>query len=158
MHVTPQSEINWTSAINFDVKCWSFHVGYNLWWRQKEKVRLVSAWDKQVAIMHFSFDPDTPFTLQSFSKATISDHFLGTVADPSLGADPGIVLVKPEDLNIDSAAHPSVIGHKIFGTIGYTLEWACQPIEISLGAAYQVNSDRNMVQDWNTWLQFSLPV
>lgn len=160
MHVTPQSEINWTSALNFDVKGWSFHVGYNLWWRQKEKVRLEKSWDKQVAIMHFPVNGGAvaPFTLESFSTATIKDHFLGVPGALNAGADPSIVLVKAEDINLDSAAHPSVIGHKIFGTIGYTLQWACQPIDLLMGGSYQVNENMKTVQDWSIWMQVSLPI
>lgn len=161
MRVCPRSEINWTNDLSFNMHCWSFHTGYNLWWKAREHVRLKDSWTKQVSIMHFTSNENNPFALESYSQAMIKNHFIGpNAANPGQGDDGPLsaVLVQADNLDIDSAASPASIGHKIYGTIGYDTTWSQLPLEVLLGASYQVNNSKKTVQDWSLWFQLSLNV
>ncbi len=160
MRVSPGSEINWTNDLSFNLSCWGFHIGYNLWWKANEHVKLKSSWAKQVSIMHFSSTEDNPFDLESYSKATIKDHFIGPVGNLNQNDD-GVgsaVMVTADNLDLDSAANPSNIGHKIYGSIGYNTTWSQLPFQAVAGVSYQINKNKKTIQDWGIWFQISLNV
>ncbi|MBS1988540.1 hypothetical protein JST56_06160 [Candidatus Dependentiae bacterium] len=159
MKVTPQSEINWTNQLNLSCNNINFNIGYNLWWKDKEQVKLAHEWNKEVAIEHFSTQADFPFRLESFSQASIKQSInQAGASDGLVGDNPIIKLVSKDNLNLNSASFPGAIGHTIFGSIGYATDWKKQPINLNFGSSYQVNSSKKVMQDWKIWLECSLNI
>ncbi len=39
VNIIPRSTIQWWLGLNYEVCNWDFEIGYNLWWRQKEKIK-----------------------------------------------------------------------------------------------------------------------
>ena len=72
--VTPQSELNWLTSFNGRFHSFFFETGYNLWWKDREKVALKNAWTEEIAIARLFSDITTgaPFNIASASTARIS--------------------------------------------------------------------------------------
>ncbi len=107
--VTPQSELNWLTTLHAGYHAFFIEAGYDLWWKDREKVVLKNAWTEQIAIAGLFKDLDVPFTLNSVSRAKISDSSYDDVINNPDATQP--TLVQSSDLNLGSAAHPSRISN-----------------------------------------------
>lgn len=164
LNVVPQSEINWLTSMRYNRHNFFIESGYNLWWKDKEKVSLKHAWDEQIAFAHQAFgigDAATPFNgfpfaIQSASQAKVSQHT--NIAQGTGGAAGDLVttLIQASDLDLKSAAMPSRMTHKIFLTTGLNGTWDCKPVSIAVGGAYEFAQNNAALEQWSVWLKCNL--
>ena len=160
--VTPRGVLNFWAALHFQ-RCNShFEVGYNLWWRQAEKVRLNNkACGSNGCIIQNGpnsaniaagnvgiIDLDNVCTPVTSSTATISDTTSELVADSTFTP------VTLADLNLASAAHPRVLTNKFYGSFAYDVRIYDRPLNIGLTGSYEVSKDRNAFNQWGALLTF----
>ena len=86
-------------------------------------------------------------------------HFLnqqGIKFDTNSTGEVQLVKIKESDLNLASAAHPCMVAHTLWGTLGY--KWDCVefPFFISGGGSYEFSADNNGLHRWTLWGKFSI--
>lgn len=160
MHVKPglQFDVNW--ALVYNSECgFEVEVGYNLWARQAEKVRLATPWQVGPAIVNVP--QATPPASNMINRiSNIGADFNGvainlTAVNP---ATPNtLYLIQPGDLNLNSAACPGALTQTIYGTFGYEVNW-CWPSMIAVGASYEWSKINTALTRWTAWGKFSISI
>ena len=154
LYVTPKFQLNWLTILHVNFEFLNIEVGYNLWFRQKEKVEL-KIWDESIYICHTQFNQPlaNPTETHSFSQARI-DLDINTAG----GADPNIIYVSQQDLNIESAVHPKIFSHKIYAALQISGEWKDNPVATSVSGAYEFANSNKSLENWSIWFQVNILV
>jgi hypothetical protein len=150
LKVSPGVDLNWLTSLSLKDNNFYLEAGYNFWCKQKEDVKLRNSWNNQdIAIAGLTFTEGDYFGGQSFSNAIIS------TAINSVPFDNATIYVKQNNLNLNSAAHPSQITNKFYLNVGYNYKYKKNPLLISVGSSYEFADQNKSLEQWGLMLQFS---
>lgn len=145
VNVNPRSTIQWWVALNYEYCNWDFEVGYNLFWRQKEKL-------KQNCIQL----PNTigVYNLNGcgISQVAASD---ATMFDPGT-ADIAFVPLTPSNINVPSGLAERLLTNKVYGAVSWDgcicdcFEWFA-----GFGGAYEFVSNHDKCAAPANWAVFA---
>lgn len=136
--VTPGSQIDTWAALNYNWKGLTIDLGYNFFWKEKEKVCLkCNDWcDNKYGIAAFDY------TVGVNDVFTIADH-----------AQPAGSAINRANIDTSVAQTPEILSHKIFGSLGYIFkEWKC-PLMLALGGAYEFGDGRAAADGYTLWVK-----
>lgn len=89
---------------------------------------------------------------------TIAKRFLAADDDIAIPiANYSSAVIKPGDLDINSAAIPSTMSHIVYLTVGY--DWPecwCSPVQAGLGGSYEFSSQNTSPDRWLIWFKASV--
>ncbi len=162
LKVTPRSTINLWSALHYQYSSFGFEFGYNLWYRQSEKVCLDDCcWDDEAigfldAQRAFAVTNCASFT--SSSKAQLCNG-LGPVAlaaGTAAAADEVFTPITRADLNLTPAAHPSALSNKIYAAVSVDSKFFDTKASIGFGGAYEFGECGRSLNNWSVWLKTAL--
>jgi hypothetical protein len=145
VEVTPRGTVDFWLALNQKIHSWNIEVGYDLWWRQKEKVELPCCPTPLDANTLGIADIACPTSGTTASTATISQSVYQVTSDPSF------VALTDSNLNLNSAAHPNVITNKVYLASSYSLERPHCRYTFGLGGSYEVACNPNALNQWAAW-------
>lgn len=143
--VTPRSTLDMWLAAHYHYCNWHFELGYDLWWRQAEKLCLgacgiASGYGIQTLNI-------CPMGATTASTATISQAVSGA---NGVTNDASFVQLQTIDLNVNSAAHPSAHSQTVYGTLGYAANFCDCPMLLGVGASYEFDA-HNALSQWAVW-------
>ena len=145
VNVTPRSEINFWTALHYERCSWDFELGYNLWWRQQEKVSL-SQHPAISSLGIFDLAGAGVLNAVSASTANISQGVGGT--NPVV-SDATFVPLSITNLNLHSAEHPRALTHKLYAAFDYRNCWCDKPVLLGVGGSYEFARPRaNALEQW----------
>ena len=180
MRVSPRFSFDFNTALVFGHGCgFNAELGYNFFARQAEKVQLKTAFPTNLAIVGFDADGDIdPTLINRFSN--IGDNGFGSPAtvdvtciDPATTTvvpvssnfpaqgQPGFVAgstIRPQDLNLLSAAAPAVLTNLVYASVGYNWDDRCYPIFVGLGGSYEFTSNNAGLDRWLVWGKFGVSI
>lgn len=142
--ISPRSTIQWWLGLNYEYCDWDFEIGYNLFWRQKERLKQdCIPLPTTVGVYNLNGCGVAALTA---SNATMTNS--GT-------ADALFVGIPSSNINIDSGLAGKVLSNKIYGALSWT-GCACDCFEwmAGFGASYEFVSkhDRcNALQSWSVF-------
>jgi len=148
MKVTPGYSYNMNAAfvVNSD-RGFSGELGYNVYARNQECVSLDCGWQEGPALKAQLGDGTTQPLRDITPNIDINEELT-----PVPLADYEDSIIKLEDLNLDSAAHPAYISHTVYATTGYRWDKRVYPTFAALGASYEFSTVSNAVLDrWTLW-------
>ena len=160
LSVTPSNMIDFILSVNYVRDPLTFEVGYDLWWRQTERVTLeVTSQPVAFAVKTFRPLPGEPITVviyditgccpkTSLINATICQAIPGIGALPS---DAQPIPISNADLNLRSATKSSVIFMKLFG--GFTYSGRHYPGVIGIAGSSEFIGPKNALLNWGIWLK-----
>ncbi|MDR3647281.1 MAG: hypothetical protein P4L22_07095 [Candidatus Babeliales bacterium] len=161
--VTPRGVVNFWAGLHFQKCDWHFEAGYNLWWRQAEKISLnnrgcgstkgctVSNVNGNVINGNIGiFALDNICTPLTASTATISDPTSAIVTDSTF------IPVNISELNLASAAHPRTLTNKVYGSLAYDIRVYDRPLNMGITGSYEFSKDRNAFNQWGILLTFDV--
>jgi hypothetical protein len=149
--VHPASTINWWSALHYNYCAWNFEFGYNLWWREEEKVCLKQT-IQPVGI--YDMVGDCKGNPTSASNATIADGMLpGPNQTPS---DPAFTPLTNADINLKSGAAPSALTNTIYAGLSYNSTMYCFPTLIGLAGSYEFARCNSAIDQWGVWFDLAV--
>ncbi len=146
-----------------------FEVGTQLFARQTESARLACPWVEGPGIAGTALPstPTTPYNIATRTESNANMHTwdYGLISDDvdqsktvftndCTGVGVNTYIFRPikfEDLNIQSALHPTTLGHTIYGTFGWQDKKACYPWFVSIGASSQWGVDNSILYRWSAW-------
>lgn len=146
-NVTPRGTIQWWLGLNYEYCDWDFEVGYNLFWRQKERLKLVankcSVFPTTIGI----------YNLNScgLSNVTASNATMINPGTPDALFVPLII----GNLNVLTAAAGRVLTNKIYGAFSWT-GCACNCFEwmAGFGASYEFVTKHDTCSALQNWAVF----
>jgi hypothetical protein len=158
VHVWPRSSFNANNSFVFKTNGFVAEAGYSTYYRQEEEVKLACPWPDNVYIVGIDQTNTTVFVTES--NATMR-RFLNTQGinfdtDPNNPAEPNIIAVSENDLDLRSAAHPCTISHALWGSLGYQWNDICIPTLISGGGSYEFSSENLALHRWTVWAKAML--
>ena len=137
--VSPRFANNFNTAFVYTHCDFMAELGWNFFARQREKVELQNwAGAAQVKDIGGAGNTNTARTI----KNNYPDSFVDVADYQALALS---------DLNLDSAAHPAVLSHIIYGAIGYNWSDRCYPTFIGLGASYEFAHVNTAISHWTVW-------
>jgi len=140
--VRPGSTIDFWTALHWERCNWGVEVGYDLFWRQTENVRL-----KEIPALTglgiFDLRGASVLNPASASTATIAQSVAQVVSNATF------VSLQASDLNVQSAAHPRALTHKFYGAVDYRLCWCDYPILLGIVGSYELARPKaNALEQW----------
>lgn len=155
--VQPGSTIDFWTALHWQCDCCSLNVeiGYDFWWRQKEKICLKNCLPEGFGIFDIAGASDVP---QTASTANISQGPTGTNKAVS---DVTFVELETSDLNLDSAAHPHALSSTFYAAFGWAaFGWHASPpdhpVLIDFGAQYEIAHNKAALSQWAVWTKVGI--
>lgn len=133
VNVTPGSTIDFWMAFNYNHRQCNIEIGYNLWWRQQEKVSLKCPFPNNFAI--YDIVGNCQGDPVSASNAMINESVIGPNLSPS---DKTFAPFDACDLNLHSAEHPNALSNKIYVAFSYNSIIQCTPILAGVGISYEI--------------------
>ena len=155
LSVTPGSRINWWTALHYAHAAWHAEIGYNLWWKQQEKVDLSNS----ITIPYFAAIQDlgafaTGKELLSASTATISQ---GIVGPNAVVSDAEIITLSDDDFDLHSATQESATSNTLYATIGYELPCIYNyPLLCGLAGSYEFFKNNTILNNYTLWAHLIL--
>lgn len=138
-------------------------LGYNFYARQAECVSLKNNFSPQAAIKDSVgmgvTNPVRDITNDLLLNEASVRNLMGTGNFNTEGIaaayDRGII--SQSDLNLDSATHPCMISHTLYGAFGYHYNEWCYPMLASIGGSYEFNRKMNSAMNrWLLWGRFNI--
>lgn len=154
--VTPGFSHNMTTALVYD-GCWfTGEIGYNLYARRAECVKLAQPWQEGPAIKARDgigqVNPLRDITGNFFiENATIAGGIfpVDQVGLPFYD----LVVIKESDLDLVSASSPCGLSQTIYGALTMDFDsWCRRPVFVNIGGSYEfANKNNGMINRWTIW-------
>lgn len=175
--ITPGSMVEMWTALSFNHCNWHLEVGYDFWYRQKEKISLANQ-DLGVGIYDIAFNPriSCPVSascaricqsVPTLSDAPVSDITFVTVKnDENIGTQG----VRPGSdcsgidcsnicsyLNLNSAAHPKAYSSTVYAAISFDDCLCCEyPYMVGFGGQYEFAHGKSALSQYGIWLKTAI--
>jgi len=144
--VTPRSTIQWWLALNLEYCAWDFEVGYNLFWRQREKIGCVNSFCTDIGI--YNINPQTSI------RTTLSNATIAT-APGEIPSDATFVPLTKADLNISSAEAGRALTNKFYGALSWNGDvCGCIDWMAGFGASYEFVNGSSQCNALPFWAVF----
>lgn len=143
--VTSRSTIDIWTALHWQCDSFNFEVGYDFWWRQKEKVCLKKKIASGFGIFDLAGMNGVP---TSASTANISQCATGSNQAQS---DATFVTLTTSDLDIDSAAHPAALSSTLYASFSWQPTPGSYPLMLGFGGQYEFAHRIAALEQWAFW-------
>ncbi len=150
VRATPRSVIDWWVALHYQWCQINVELGYDLWWRQKERIELC-CFPQNIGI--YDMVGDCNQNPVSASCAMICQSVSGDNTAPS---DTEFVTLTCDDINLDSGATPRAISNTIYAALGYDGMVCTYPSLIGIGASYEFGHDCTALDNWMLWIKMGM--
>lgn len=129
---------------NYEKCGFTFDVGYNIWGRSGEDIKITGEIDKN----RWGIKGDTLVTGTTQNLTASMSHINGSNAS----ADSTAVFIKTDDLDVEGAEHPSAISHKIFTHLGYIWDNCDYSPFLGVGGEVEFSGRQDRALDqWGIW-------
>lgn len=140
--VTPGSQLDGSLALAYNNGGWSVDLGYNMFYREAESVKLKDSFADTYAVFATDRRVDNYDTRGG-----------GGAIDPfAVGAaQAGLPEIKKETLDTRAAATDSAFTNAIYAGAGYTFKEWDTPLMLGVGGKYEFANDNNALEQWGVW-------
>lgn len=181
MKVHPRYSFDINTGLVYGNDCgFTAELGYNFWARQGERVQLKEAFPVGLAIAGTDVNgfPDAAL-INRLSNIGDTGYGLPTTAfcdgaqvlcppvdgEPItnssnfVAADaPANAFIRPQDLNLLSAAAPAALSNTVYGAVGYNWDNRCYPLFVGLGGSYEFSGKNTALNRWLVWGKFGVSI
>ncbi len=134
--VRPKFTINTNSGFIYNWKGLQAEFGFNFYARQAEEITKCS-WDSDVSIKDIDGNGFTNYA------RTIKNNFHQSDILPS-----DYKALTLADLDLNSAAHPTMLTHTLYAALGYTWDNICFPVFLGGGGSYEFTTVTTALDRW----------
>lgn len=139
VNVTPGSHLDGLLDLSFQTRNFVFDLGYNVYWRTSESVKIRS-WD------------DNTYGILTTAILTSDGVTTGGGATPFF-LDGNFV--NRGNLDTCAATTPSQFSQKIHAGFLYRTDYCCCPVALGIGGSYEFASDNSALDQYAVWLKGS---
>lgn len=137
-----------------------FHAewGYHFYGRHAEELGLEGSLGNSIAIAGIVDDAGDYNSEGGISRnhATINRYLEVKNDTKSDGSADGYKALTDGDLDLESAAHPAVISHTFYGSLGYHTQDTAHPLFMGIGASAELGSDNAGIDKVMLWGKLEL--
>lgn len=150
VYVTPGSTFQLWGALHYQCNAWQAELGYNLWVRGREKVRIKSCsvtlpcTTTAIGILDMIRICNPPATTASTAK--ISQSIVGSNLVVS---DDEFTPTTINDFSICSATNVTAVSNTLYGSLGYQSE--CYPLFLALNGSYELTKSCGAINQYAVW-------
>lgn len=148
--VTPRSTIDWWIAAHWQKCQWNIELGYDLWWRAQERVRLC-CFAQNIGVYNLAAD-GMP-TQTTASKALICQSASGPNA---VLPDDTFTKMRCRDINLNTASTPKALSNTLYAAFGYDGDFIRSPAVIGFGVSYEFGRNRAALNNCAVWFKAGL--
>lgn len=149
--VSPRSSFDLYVATQFNHCNWNFELGYDLWYRNAEKVSVpFQLFESGIADLR-GIALQNPHTANT---ANISQGIQPGVNQ--MISDPSFAPITIDDINLTSGAQAASLSNSVYGSIGYLFKRNCYALQVGLNVAYERGTSVNTPDSIATWLNLDL--
>lgn len=139
--VHPKFSVNTNTGFTYNWKGLQAEAGYNFYARQAEQItKCANSWYTDVAVKDVTGDGLTNIA------RTIKNNF--TPSNVSLADYETISVLTVADLNLNSAAHPTMIAHTAYVAIGWNWDEVRFPTFVGVGGSYEFTAVDTALDRW----------
>ncbi|MEX0849628.1 MAG: hypothetical protein WD055_05335 [Candidatus Dependentiae bacterium] len=152
VEVTPRTQFNLNAALTYDRCNWAGELGYNIYAKQVEKVKIKDCSDK-CNIIAFEA-PAFPDVDGSFTSANVINRAVTIGEDFELCQMPykEALALTCCDLDIMSGTSPCALTNILYATGGYDWNMCnCYPALLAVGGSYEFAPENSAVNRWMVW-------
>lgn len=153
--VKPRGSATVNTALNLRKQCgFELEVGHNLYARQAEEVALANSFanSDSYGVPYINDEFVHLKAVESKFYASTIDNVQGSDApDQNPPGTPKFRVVAESDLDLNSAAHPSVIENTFYGSLGKNWDNLKCPAFVGLGGSYTYSFDNAGANRWGVW-------
>ncbi len=162
MNVSHGSLRNLNIASTYNTHRFQGELGYHCYIRGEEEVQLTKQWKEEPALAAIWYSNNEFIASQerrvSRSGATINEYLNihNDVKEFSASTSPEndtYIPVKQCQLDLDSATHPAVVMHAIYGSLGYGWYDIKIPTFINIAGAYNFGYGNAVLDHWKLWFK-----
>ncbi|MDR3646776.1 MAG: hypothetical protein P4L22_04530 [Candidatus Babeliales bacterium] len=128
--------------------------GYHFFSRQAEDVRLTHKWVKGPAIA--AITKDGKFTLGQVSRNNATINQYTGIANDTVNGVEVYKEINESDLDLESASHPALISHILYGSVAWHWDNINHPKYTGLGVSYEFSARNNALHKWMAWAKFGI--
>lgn len=150
--VTPRNSLDVFLALNARHNKWHAEIGYDFWYRNREKVSLLEDVASDLGIADLVGIPTLNPT--SASTATIAQSV--SAGRNQMTSDTSFVVIKNEDINLHSSAVPQSMSNTIYGSLGYTLHAKTHEMCFGINIAYERGHNQNVPDNIFVWANIDI--
>lgn len=143
--VNPHNMVDITTGIMFRFNQIEAQIGYSLWARQQETIRLVRPACLETGFAFEQFGIAGPIPGTSASNSTIKNLAL---------IDPEFTFLKEEDIDLCSGSYPGGSSNKIYLFMGLNTLVNNNFIFSGIGSFYEWAHTNNAITNWGVWAKF----
>jgi hypothetical protein len=158
MKVTPGSHFDGIAQLAFNYDGWTFDLGYNLFAKEQEDVRLKC--NPCTDTCGTSCSDTDGWTDDTYAIARVATQAQGGNWNSTIAFAEshryGGAWINKEHLDIDACTNPSVVTHKIYGGIGYAFEEWEYPLMLGIGGSWEFETDNDCLEQWALWFKLGL--
>ncbi len=144
--VTPGSQLDGSLALAYNNGGWSVDLGYNMFYREAESVKIKGTAPEKYAVVNQVWD-----TTQVFPAAT-GANFAVTANGNANALNAGShYLITKDNLDPRAAATDSAFTNAIYAGAGYTFKEWDTPLMLGVGGKYEFANDNNALEQWGVW-------
>lgn len=144
--VTPRNSFDLYLALDFNRLAWQFEMGYDLWFRNSEKIKFTKKTKLANNLGVADLLGIVDLNPQSASTSNISQGVASGVNQ--MVNDPSFVAITLADLNLASGAAPQAFSNTFYGSIGRNYEH----VLIGLNGSYEIGSNQDTPSIFFIWL------
>jgi hypothetical protein len=131
VQVIPGSTIDWWLAIHYQHNQLNLELGYGLWWRSEESIKLCQTFPSSIGIYDIAGDcSGNPVTASTA-------HICQSVVNNVPPSDATFVTITSADLDLASGAAPRAISNTLYLAVAYNGYLCDSPAFIGLGGSYE---------------------
>ena len=165
------SQLDLLANLHFKYKKWNFELGYNLWARESEDVKLNESWNAPgvygLASSNMAYKAGVPVeaTTPEFASASPFNRLIypqtaakgvSSATTIKTFADGNGEFI--EEKHVDISGHPSALSHKILGGISYDFNLKDKPWFVGLAASYEFAPDNTELEQWAVWAKIGVTI
>lgn len=153
LEVTPRGVLNLWAAAHYQHCNWHVEAGWNLWWKQAEKICLKNDCSAATAFNSLNigiFDMANTCNPTSASTANISQGktLVGTGTN-NVVSDASFRALTIDDLDLASASHPRTLTNKVYGAVSYDIAILNRLLNLGLGGSMEFSKCYNALEQWS---------
>jgi len=128
-------------------------LGYNIYARRSECLKLACPWQVGPALKHFSGAGNTNPVRNMTGQGNLEDDIIEHIDLDFYEQNQ----IQESDLDLNSATQPALISHTYFGTLGYRWDDRDYPTLLSAGGSYEFSKSSNAMLDrWVIWAKLGV--
>lgn len=158
--VSPGFERTYNAAFILDVRGFQGEIGYNFFARSPECLALKCPWVEGPALKADCFpvcvegDVTTNCVTGGVTNSVQTINHAYPLDGLQFSADNyALNLIKESDLDLESAAHPAMLIHTAYGSMGYRWDDYEMPWFLGAGGSYEFSRDNTGMNRWLLWVK-----